>query len=100
MFSGAYFYRSLLRLYPHQFYNRYGPELAQLFRDCARDHVRARGIFVGLFGLWLSTLFDLAVSIPAQHFAVHELDRKAAKIRWTLIMLATIAVAGSTHALF
>jgi hypothetical protein len=42
--------------------------MAQLFRDCSRDACQQRGS-IGLVGLWLHTLGDLAITAPREHFA-------------------------------
>ena len=54
-------YRLLLRAYPAAFRRAYGPAMVQLFRDCGRDAVRARG-GAGLPALWRHTLGDLVRS--------------------------------------
>jgi hypothetical protein len=58
-------YRLMLVAYPASFRRRYGPEMAQVFRDCARDACR-RG---DLLRLWTRTLGDLLATVPAEHLA-------------------------------
>jgi hypothetical protein len=54
----------LLRLYPPRFREVYREEAVQLLRDRARDE---KG-FVPRLRLCLHLLFDLAVSLPSEHF--------------------------------
>lgn len=58
-------YRALLAAYPPAFRAAYGPWLAQIFRDCCRDALRARGIF-GLLVVWRRALLDLARTAPVE----------------------------------
>jgi hypothetical protein len=51
----------LLIAYPAAFRRAYGPEMAQVFRDCCRDATRRAGV-PGLVALWSRTLGDLAIS--------------------------------------
>ncbi|MEW6212014.1 MAG: hypothetical protein AB1631_26900 [Acidobacteriota bacterium] len=53
-------YKRLLRLYPAEFRDEYGPLMVQLFRDRRRDEKR-------IVHLWIDVVFDLAASVPAQH---------------------------------
>ena len=54
-------YRGLLIAYPAAFRRTYGPDMAQVFRDCCRDSTRRVG-GAGLLALWSHTLGDLATS--------------------------------------
>ena len=48
---GARLYRRLLRLYPREFLEEYGAEMARLYRDRARDE--------GALRLWLALPLDV-----------------------------------------
>ncbi len=54
-------YRLLLAGYPAAFRQRYGVEMAQVFRDCCRAAYRANGP-LGLTLLWFPTLWDWALT--------------------------------------
>lgn len=60
------FYRLLLYAYPAPFRRDFGREMAQLFRDDARDTLQRHGP-VALAGLWLLTIFDLLKTALAEH---------------------------------
>jgi len=55
-------YTLLLSLYPVQFSLRFGPEMAQLFRDCCHDALQ-KGEAAVLVAFVLQTLRDLGSSI-------------------------------------
>jgi hypothetical protein len=59
-------YRLLLLAYPINFRREYGPQMAQLFRDCHRAERTTREFF-GKVRLWCRTLLDLARTAPAEH---------------------------------
>jgi hypothetical protein len=59
-------YSLLLRAYPAPFRHEYGQPMARLFRDEARDALRASGA-AALTDLWVSTLIDLAKTAFAEH---------------------------------
>ncbi len=59
-------YDLLLRAYPAKFRCEYGPQMAQVFRDCHRAEER-RGGLAGIAGLWLRTMLDLAQTAPHEH---------------------------------
>lgn len=61
-------YRLLLIGYPASFRRHYGPHMAQVFRDSARDACRCRGP-LGLMALWAHTLNDLVATVPQEHLA-------------------------------
>jgi len=71
-FSQKVFQLSLLA-YPREFRNEYGPQMAQLFRDCHRDEQREHGA-PGVARLWLQTFFDIARTAPAEQ--LENLGRK------------------------
>jgi signal transduction histidine kinase len=56
----------LLYAYPAAHRREFGPWMAQLFRDLCRDAIRRNGI-VGLAGLWLRTLLDVAHTAFVEH---------------------------------
>jgi hypothetical protein len=60
-------YRLLLKGYPGEFREKYGADMAQVFRDRCRDESRRRGTW-GLVVLSLHTLADLVRTVPAEHF--------------------------------
>lgn len=51
-------YGLLLLAYPREFRREYGPQMAQVFRDCCRDQLQQAGRF-GLVKVWSHTLIDL-----------------------------------------
>ncbi len=59
-------YNLLLYAYPVPFRREYGQQMAQLFRDEARDTLQGSGR-AGLFGLWFHVLYDLVKSALAEH---------------------------------
>jgi hypothetical protein len=61
-------YRLLLAAYPAKFRQRYGPEMAQVFRTCCRASYNASGT-VGVMRLWLPTLWDWAWSAAGERFS-------------------------------
>jgi glutamine synthetase adenylyltransferase len=61
-------YRLLLTGYPASFRRHYGPHMAQVFRDSARDAWHRRGL-LGLMALWTHTLSDLVATVPQEHLA-------------------------------
>ncbi|MBN1814351.1 MAG: hypothetical protein JXA14_21100 [Anaerolineae bacterium] len=71
-------YRLLLVGYPASFRRRYGPEMAQVFRDCVRD-ARQHG---GLLGLWVRTLGDLLATVPAEHLAALQSIERSRIMTW------------------
>jgi hypothetical protein len=50
-------YRLLLTFYPSRFRREYGPDMAQVFRDCCLKTYRQSGL-PGMLSLWALTLFD------------------------------------------
>jgi hypothetical protein len=61
-------YRILLAVYPAKFRQRYGPEMAQVFRTCCRAAYDSSGAS-GVLGLWLPTLWDWAWSAVGEWFS-------------------------------
>ena len=51
-------YASLLRLYPADFRERYGPEMLRVFTDGCRDAYATRGV-IGLLAVWARATGDL-----------------------------------------
>ena len=62
-------YRWLLRLYPRDFRDEYGQEMALLFRDSARS---------GSVRLWLQVLGDLVCHAPKEHWSTTKQDLRYA----------------------
>jgi Flp pilus assembly protein TadB len=61
-------YRGLLAAYPASFRQRYGPEMAQVFRTCCRSTYLVSGK-AGLLRLWLPTLWDWALTVAHERFS-------------------------------
>ena len=55
-------YRLLLTFYPNRFRREYGPDMAQVFRDCCLKSYRQSGL-PGMLSLWALTLFDWFKSV-------------------------------------
>jgi len=81
---GARLYALLLYLYPSRFRREYGEAMQQLFND-QRRAVRGAG---GYAMLWLKTLRDLVLSVPAAHS--NATSSKGAVVLW--IVVAVLAV--------
>ncbi len=62
-------YRALLNIYPAGYRQKYGPLMAQAFRDLCRDAYHRRGI-PELANLWIHTLADVATTATAEHVDV------------------------------
>ncbi len=60
-------YRTLLGIYPHNFRQEFGGDMAQLFRDQCLERKAGRG-WAGLARVWVQALFDLALQAPLEHF--------------------------------
>lgn len=71
-------YRLLLVGYPASFRRRYGPEMAQVFRDCVRDASQNGG----LLGLWIRMLGALLTSVPAEHLAALQGVERSRMMTW------------------
>ena len=59
------FYRALLFLYPASYRKRFGRDMAEMFADELAS-ARRQGL-VALGRLWLRTMADLMVNVPATH---------------------------------
>src|SRR5262245_46972821 len=57
----------MLAVYPREFRHDYGPQMAQVFRDCCRAQEQ-KGL-AGGWDLWLRTLTDVLVSATKEHLA-------------------------------
>ena len=64
--SSRRIYASLLRLYPPEFRDEYGPSMLQLFTDQCRSTLRENGSR-GMVFLWFRTLMDLVFSVLREH---------------------------------
>jgi hypothetical protein len=62
--SAEHLYRILLKVYPRRFRREYAEAMAQ----CFRDQMRGADTTGKRVCLWLRTLADLALSIPARHW--------------------------------
>lgn len=71
-------YRMLLLGYPKPFRQRFGPEMAQVFRDCVRDAYNEGD----LLGLWTRTLGDLIISAPAEHVSALRSTERSHTMSW------------------
>lgn len=96
---GARVYRRLLSLYPREFREEYGDEMACIYRHRAADE--------GAVGLWLALLGDVVRTAPREHWSVLRQDvRYALRLFWrtpivTATALLTIALGvGSITAIF
>jgi hypothetical protein len=68
-------FKLLLVAYPREFRRDYGPQMAQVFRDCCRA-TENRGSGAD-WDLLLRTLSDLLVSVPREHLATLRKDNSA-----------------------
>ena len=96
---GARFYRRLLCLYPRDFREEYGEEMAYVYRS--------RAAHEGAVRLWLALLGDVVRTAPREHLSVLRQDvRHAFRLFWrtpivTATALLTIALGvGSSTAIF
>ncbi|MBA2524158.1 MAG: hypothetical protein H0V18_00025 [Pyrinomonadaceae bacterium] len=60
------FYALILKAYPAEFRREYGPQMAQVFRDCGRVAESRRRLFVSMH-FWLIILLDLVKTAPKEH---------------------------------
>jgi len=90
-------YRMLLRLYPSAHRHRFGPEMAQVFRDGCRTAHHAAG-WRGVASLWLRLVPDLCLTAAGEHLAVLKgtriMKQKPMLIRTSNWMLGAAIVAG------
>ena len=61
-------YRWMLAAYPSEFRQRYGPEMAQVFRTCCRASYKSSGA-AGVLRLWLPTLWDWFWTAAGERFS-------------------------------
>jgi hypothetical protein len=59
-------FQLILLAYPREFRREFGPDMAQVFRDCYRAEEEAGGP-LGVWRLWLHTLLDLIRTAPKEH---------------------------------
>ena len=60
------FFRLVLLAYPREFRRQFGPDMAQVFRDCYRaEEKNSRPL--GVWRLWLHTFLDLVRTAPKEH---------------------------------
>ena len=93
---GARLYRRLLRLYPREFQEEYGAEMARLYRDRARDE--------GALRLWLALLADVFRTAPKEQLNVLMQDIRHAFrlfsrtpiVTATALLTIALGVGGST----
>jgi hypothetical protein len=71
-------YCALLLAYPRSFRQRFGPEMAQVFRDCVRD-AHQKG---NLLELWARTLGDLLATAPTEHVAALQSTERSRAMPW------------------
>jgi len=87
-------YRKLLLAYPADFRQRYGPEMAQVFRTSCRASYHTYGA-VGVLRLWLPTLWDWAWTAAHERFsslfrrstmnAAVSFDRQVGDLVWSIV---------------
>jgi len=93
---GARLYRRLLRLYPREFQEEYGAEMARLYRDRAKDE--------GVLGLWLDLLADVVRTAPREQLTVlmqdirhsFRLFSRTPIVTATALVTIALGVGGST----
>lgn len=80
-------YRAVIKSYPRQFRDEYGPDLVLLFEDQLRDESSVR--VVG------RTLLDLVISVPIRHLEAHmtRLSPSIATFGFAIISFASLATA-------
>ena len=66
MLRGQKFFRVILLAYPREFRREFGPDMAQIFRDCYRAEEKNNGP-LGIWRLWLRTLLDMVRTAPKEH---------------------------------
>jgi putative ABC transport system permease protein len=83
---GERWYRGLLRLYPRDFRDEFGREMAQLYRD--------RGHEERWWSLWYSLVVDLLRTAPSEHLSVltQDLRHTGRGLRRTPITTATVVL--------
>jgi hypothetical protein len=96
---GVRLYRRLLRLYPREFHDEYGAEMARLYRDRARDE--------GVLRLWLALALDVFRTAPREQINVlmqgirhaFRLFLRTAIVTATALTTIALRVGGSTAVL-
>ncbi len=86
-------YTVLLRLYPREHRQAYGPLMIQLFRDqCTDAYAQRRAL--GLLTLWLRTLWDLGITAFQEHLRLAAdlglANQKVAPLPWRQVLLAIL----------
>jgi hypothetical protein len=81
-------YRALLRFYPRNFRDEYGPDMFLLFANQLRDEPALR--------VWTRGLFDLAITVPNRHLEAH-MDRPPNSS--VPLLFAAIGFAGAIFAI-
>ena len=83
---GERWYRRLLRLYPREFRDEFGAEMARLYRDRGRDEPWWR--------LWCSLVVDLVRTAPSEHLSMLAQDLRHAwrGLRGTPIITGTVVL--------
>ena len=66
MLRAQRFFRLILLAYPREFRREFGPDMAQVFRDCYRAEEENSGP-LGIWQFWLRTLLDLVRTAPKEH---------------------------------
>jgi hypothetical protein len=66
MLRSQKFFRLILLAYPREFRREFGPDMTQVFRDCYRAEEKNSGP-LGVWRLWVHTLFDLVRTAPKEH---------------------------------
>lgn len=84
-------FRLMLLAYPRPFRHEYGPQMAQLFRDCYRaERTSAAG---ALWFFWLRSLSDLLVSAPREHLeSLRKEDSAMTNLQRNILALGTCLV--------
>lgn len=70
-------YRTLLWCYPAPFRHEYGAEMIGAFAEQVRE-ARQQGGWLAEASIWISTLFDVLVTAPREHFHVIQQDLRYA----------------------
>jgi hypothetical protein len=85
-------YRLLILIYPLEHRREYGPWMIQLFRDLARDADQRNGI-MGVLQLWIRTLWDVVITVPAEHHrsgSLHWINQPVTPLPWAQVGLAVL----------